>query len=368
MEITAAVVSGKGMGDPFTIEKLQLDEPREHEVIVKIAGVGMCHTDLFMKGAVSAAGMLPWVLGHEGSGVVEKVGSAVTKVSPGDHVVMSFGYCSHCQNCRTAHPAFCAEFVPQNFAGTRPDGSFTLHSGDNNVFGNFFSQSSFADYALANEKMVVKVDKDVPIELLGPLGCGFQTGAGSVVNSLQAKPGTSIAVFGAGAVGLSAILGAVVCGCTKIIAVDIIPERLALAKKIGATHVINSKEENPVEEIKKITNQIGADYSLECTGIPSVVRQSVESIKVLGTCGLIGLISPGQEIPLDWTTITAGRIVRGIFEGDSVPDIFIPQLVDLYKAGRFAFDKLVTYRPLSEINEAVQDTHSGKAVKVILKP
>ena len=368
MEITAAVIRGKSPNDPFVMEKLQLDEPREHEVVVKIAGVGLCHTDLFTKAAMGAMGILPWVLGHEGSGVVEKVGKAVTKVAPGDHVVMSFGYCGHCPNCNTSHPAFCVDFGGQNASGTRPDGSFTLRKGGQNVYGNFFAQSSFASHALANEKTLVKVDKDVPIELLGPLGCGVQTGAGSVINTLRATPGSSIAVFGAGAVGLSAILAAVVCGCTKIIAVDILPERLELAKQLGATHVINGKKANPVEEIKKLTNGLGADYSLECTGNAAVIRQSIESIRVLGTCGAVGLVPPGMELNIDWSSITAGRIVRGIYEGDSIPDVFIAQLVDLYKTGRFPFDKLVTYRCLSEINQAVADTHSGKAVKVIMIP
>ena len=362
MEITAAVA--RGFEDPFVIEKIELADPRPNEVIVKIAGVGLCHTDLFCK----ALGLYPFVLGHEGSGVVEKVGSAVTKVAPGDHVVMSFGFCSKCENCNTAHPAFCMDFPIYNVIGARADGTYTMKKGDETVYGNFFAQSSFASYALANEKTLVKVDKDVPIELLGPLGCGFQTGAGTVMNALVARPGSSIVVFGAGAVGLSAVLGAVVCGCTKIIAVDILPERLKLAQQLGATHTINGKEVDPVEEIKKITGNKGADYSVECTGNPAVVRQAVESVKILGTCALVGILPPGAEVKLDWTNITAGRIVRGVYEGDSVPDIFIPQLVDLYKAGRFPFDKLVSYRPLSEINEAVTDTHLGKAVKVILKP
>ncbi len=362
MEITAAVA--RSLEGPFVMEKMELDEPRADEVIVKIAGVGLCHTDLFAKGF----GVYPIVLGHEGSGIVEKVGKAVTKVVPGDHVVLSFGFCSHCENCQTAHPAFCMDFVPYNAIGTRADGSPTISKGDEKVFGNFFAQSSFANYALANEKNVVKVDKDVPIELLGPLGCGFQTGSGTVINALQARPGSSIAIFGAGAVGLSAILGAVVCGCTKIIAVDILPERLKLAQELGATHIINGKEKNPVEEIKNLTGNKGADFSVECTGNSFVIPQSIEAVKILGTCALVGVIPPGLDIKCEWTNITAGRIVRGVYEGDAVPDLFIPQLVDLYKAGRFPFDKLVSYRPLSEINEAVADTHSGKAVKVILKP
>ncbi len=368
MEITAAVVRGPGKEDPFQIEKIELEDPRDHEVLVKIAGVGLCHTDLFVKEAMSSAGMLPWVLGHEGSGVVEKVGSAVTKVVPGDHVVMSFSYCGQCKNCKTAFPGYCKDFFPQNAAGTRMDGSFTMHKGNENVYAHFFGQSSFASHAIANERNIVKVDKNVPINSLGPLGCGIQTGAGAVINSLKARPGTSIAVFGAGAVGLSAILGAVVCGCTKIMAVDILPERLKLAQELGATHLINGKTANVVDEIKKITDSLGADYSVECTGNPNVICQAIESVGVLGTCGLVSLIAAGLDIKLDWTVITAGRNVRGIIEGDSMPDVFIPHMIELYKAGRFPFDKLITYRPLSEINKAVEDTHTGKAVKVILLP
>ncbi len=365
MKITAAVVRGMDPEDPFLIEELELDEPRDHEVIVKIAGVGMCHTDLFSK---TALGMLPMVLGHEGSGVVEKVGSAVTKVEPGDHVVMSFGYCGKCRNCLSSHPAFCMEFACHNASGAREDGSFTLRTKDEDVFGNFFAQSSFASHALAHEKTLVKVDKDVPIELLGPLGCGIQTGAGTVINALKARPGESIAIFGAGAVGLSAILAAVVCGCTKIIAIDILPDRLKLATKLGATHVINGNEENAVDAINKITDNIGADYSIECTSNAVVARQAIDSVRILGTCALVGVAMLGDELTVDWSNVNAGRIVRGVYEGDSQPDIFIPQLIDLYKAGRFPFDKLVTYMSLKDINKSVEATHSGKAVKVILKP
>ncbi|PKN70112.1 MAG: alcohol dehydrogenase [Deltaproteobacteria bacterium HGW-Deltaproteobacteria-12] len=365
MKITAAVIRGMEKEDPFLIEELELDEPREHEVVVRIAGVGMCHTDLFSK---ISLGMLPMVLGHEGSGVVEKVGSAVTKVEPGDHVVMSFGYCGKCHNCLSSHPAFCMEFAIHNASGGREDGSFTLRTADEDVFGNFFAQSSFASHALAHEKTLVKVDKDVPIELLGPLGCGIQTGAGTVINALKARPGESIAIFGAGTVGLSAILAAVVCGCTKIVAVDILPERLELAKKLGATHLINSKEEDAVDVINKITTNVGVDYSIECTSNAIVARQAVDAVRILGTCALVGVTMLGDELTVDWSNVAAGRIVRGVYEGDSQPDIFIPQLIDLFKAGRFPFDKLISYRPLSEINESVEDTHSGKAVKVILKP
>ncbi len=234
MKIKAAVVHEKSA--PFAIEELDLDDPRDDEVLVRMKGCGVCHTDL-----VAQAGFmpipLPAVFGHEGSGVVEKVGSRVTKVKPGDHVVMSFRSCGVCSSCMKGLPANCLDFFKLNFAGLRADGSPTMKKGGETIHASFFSQSSFASYALASERNVVKVRNDVPLELLGPMGCGIQTGAGGVINSLKARPGSSIAVFGAGSVGLSAIMAAAASGLTTVIAVDVKGERLDLALKMGATHV-----------------------------------------------------------------------------------------------------------------------------------
>src|SRR3974390_2208688 len=218
MMITAAVVRTKA--GPFTLEEIELEEPRADEVLVRNVASGICHSDLNCRNQ-SFPIPLPTVLGHEGSGVVEKVGSSVTKVQPGDHVVMSYMYCSKCHPCMTANYGYCHDFFGGNFSGGRPDGSTTMRKGDEVIHGNFFNQSSFATYSLASERNVVKVRKDVDLALLGPLGCGIQTGAGGVINSLHPKAGAAIAIFGTGSVGLSAILGAVVCGCTVIIAVDI---------------------------------------------------------------------------------------------------------------------------------------------------
>jgi aryl-alcohol dehydrogenase len=235
------------------------------------------------------------------------------------------------------------------------------------VHGNFFGQSAFANYALAAEGNVVKVPQDVPLELLGPLGCGVQTGAGAVINTFQAKPGSSIAIFGMGTVGISALLGALVSGCTTTIAVDIHPDRLAVAKELGATHTINSKETDPVEAILELTDG-GPNFSLECVGNPAVFRQAVDVLPLLGVCGLLGVVPPGTEVSLNMDLIMNGRTVRGIIEGDAIPDLFIPKLIELYRQGRFPFDKIMKFYPFKEINKAVEDMEQGRVIKPVLKP
>jgi aryl-alcohol dehydrogenase len=234
------------------------------------------------------------------------------------------------------------------------------------IYGNFFSQSSFADFALANERNVVKVSKDVPLEILGPLGCGIQTGAGAVMNTLSPRPGASIAIFGVGPVGISAILGAMVCGCTTIIAVDVLPDRLDKANEFGATHTIHAGEQDPVETIRDITGG-GAEFTLECVGNPSVLRQAVDVLPRRGVCGLLGVVPPGTEVGLDMDLLMNGRTVRGIIEGDAIPELFIPRLLELYSQGRFPFDRMITYYPFEKINEAVKDMEEGRVIKPVLK-
>ncbi len=240
-----------------------------------------------------------------------------------------------------------------------------MHQGDTVVHGSFFGQSSFATYALATERNVVKVRADIPFELLGPLGCGIQTGAGAVINALAPRAGSSLVVFGTGAVGLSAIMAARVVGCTMIIGVDIRPQRLALAQELGATHIINGREGTTVEQIRQITGG-GASYSLETTAVPALVRQAVDCLETTGTCGVLGAAAPGTEFSLDMGTVGLGRTVRGIIEGDSIPDVFIPQLIEPYVQGRFPFDKLIKTYLFAEINAAVAASESGETVKPVL--
>lgn len=362
MKTRAAVVSEKS--GKFEIFEVDLAELRDDELLVRVVGVGICHTDLVCRDQLYPV-HFPAVFGHEGSGVVEKVGARVTKLRSGDHVVMSYRACGRCAACRNGDPTHCANIFGSNFGGARADGSATVHRQGIPIFGNFFNQSSFAAYALANEANTVKVPKDVPLELLGPLGCGIQTGAGAVINALKPMAGSSIAVFGCGSVGLAAIMAAAAVGCTSIIAIDLHQERLDLARDLGATLALDPRECNVVEEIQKLG---GVDFSLECTGIPAVFRQAVDCLTIPGVCGLVGAAPLGTEITLDMNSIMFGRTVMGIVEGQAVPDTFIPRLIDLYRGGRLPLEKIVRFYGLDEINQAVSDSANGRVVKAVIRP
>jgi aryl-alcohol dehydrogenase len=363
--IKAAVVRRKG--GPFEIETLAVEEPSADEVLVRIVATGMCHTDLVIRDQVYPV-PLPIVLGHEGAGIVERVGAGVRKVGPGDHVVLSFMSCGHCVRCTAGQPAYCAQGHPLCFGGTREDGSTaTRDSRAAPVHDHFFGQSSFGTYALANERTVVKVPKDVPLERLGPLGCGIQTGAGSVMNALKVATGASFAAFGAGSVGLSAVMAARIVGATIIVAVDVVAARLTLAKELGATHVVNAAENDPVAAILEITGG-GADFALESTGRPEVVRQGVDALGTRGTCGIVGAAPIGTTAGFDMGKLmSAGKSIRGIIQGDSVPELFIPQLIELHLQGRFPFDRLIKFYGIDEINQAAADSESGVTIKPVLR-
>ncbi len=311
---------------------------------------------------------LPVVLGHEGAGIVEAVGNEVTEVAVGDHVVLTFGYCGKCSSCRQGLPSYCEHQMEYNFAGRRTDGDHRVHqAGGAELHDSFFTQSSFATYAIAHENNTVRVPRDVPLELLGPLGCGIQTGAGAVLNSLNVPAGASIAIFGTGAVGLAAIMAARVAAATTIIAVDINDERLALAKELGATHRINSRQGNLVEQVQQITGG-GADFCFDTTGRPEVIRAAVQALRTHGVCGLVGVTAPDRELSFEPNDIMVmGRTVKGILQGDSVPSIFIPRLIELYKQGQFPFDRLVKFYEFDQINQAAEDSERGVTIKPVLR-
>jgi aryl-alcohol dehydrogenase len=354
---------------PFSSRELDLEEPRADEVLVRLVATGVCHTDLIVRDQWYPV-PLPAVLGHEGAGVVERVGDSVTRVEPGDNVVLTYNSCGKCGNCASGNPSFCADFFGRNFGASRPDGSVSLHDGESAVHSHFFGQSSFATYTVAAERSVVKVagsNTDAPLERLGPLGCGIQTGAGGVLNALKPEAGSSIAVFGAGAVGISAIMAAVVAGCTRIIAVDIKPKRLELARELGATHTVDASNTDAVEEIRRITGG-GTEYSLETTAVPSVFRQAVDSLGLLGECGLIGAAPLGTEATFDMNDILIpGKTIRGIIEGNSVPEIFIPRLIELNTQGKFPFERLIEFYDLDDINRASEDAENGSTLKPVLR-
>ncbi|MGJ4953504.1 NAD(P)-dependent alcohol dehydrogenase [Bradyrhizobium sp. HKCCYLS20291] len=365
MKVHAAVTRAKAA--PMSLETLELDAPRPDEILVKLAATGICHTDIAMRDQAFPVPQ-PIVLGHEGAGVVATVGSAVTKVKPGDRVVMTFNSCGHCPSCSEHASTYCYEFFGYNFSGNRPDGTSPLSKDGQRIHGNFFGQSSFASHALCHERNVVKVPDDVPLELLGPLACGIQTGAGAIINSLKVVMGQSLAVFGVGSVGLSAIMAARLVGAGKVIAVDLNDARLKLALELGATHAVNARSENAVEQIRNLTNGAGTDFTFETTGVIPVLRQAIDALAPRGTCGFVGASAAGSEVSVNVIDImTAGRKIQGIVEGDSNPDVFIPRMIEFYKQGRFPFDKLITFYPFEKINEAIHDSEHGKAVKPVVR-
>jgi aryl-alcohol dehydrogenase len=364
MQITAAVVCEKS--GPFIIDTLELADPRPDEVLLRVASSGMCATDLHGRDGYYDT-PYPCVYGHEGAGVVEAVGSSVTSFAVGDHVVMSFPWCGTCANCQREMHSHCEKSFAWKFSGTRPDGSTLLGKNGAPIYSAYFQQSSFSTYTLANERFAVKVRKDAPLDLIGPFACSGQTGAGAVFNSMQPRPGDSFAVFGVGAVGLSALMAAKVAGCDPIIAVDIHDGRLKLARELGATHTINhTGRSDVVAEIRKLTSQ-GVRFSLETSAQPAVFREAVEVLTPAGTRVLLGSARSGTEVKFDMAFLQFGRIVRGVIQGESRPKEFIPKLVDLLMQDKMPLGRMITFYSLADINRAAEDSASGATIKPVLR-
>lgn len=363
MQATAAIIEEKG--GKFILDQVELEDPRAGEVLVKIVSAGICHTDLSVRDQYYPT-PLPVVLGHEGAGIIEKVGAGVQNLAAGDRVVLSFNYCGFCPTCLSGRQPYCPSLFPLNFAGRRLDGSSAISRNGQPVNANFFGQSSFATHAIAYQNNCVKVADDAPLELLGPLGCGIQTGAGTVLNALKPRPGSSIAIFGVGSVGLSAVMAAKLSGCLKIIAVDQRASRLELARELGATDAIDASSTDALEAIRGLTGG-GVDHSMDTTAIPAVLRQAVDCLHNQGECAVVGGAPLGTEVTLDMNNMLFGRRLRGVIEGSSIPHIFIPELIALQKAGLFPFERLCTTYDLDQINQAVEDTEkTGKAIKAVL--
>jgi aryl-alcohol dehydrogenase len=365
--ITAAIAFAPGQD--FSLEQVELDDPRDDEVLVKIAGVGICHSDIAAREQHLPV-TLPAVLGHEGAGIVEKVGSSVRHLVPGDHVVLSFLSCGGCSSCNTGQPSYCLQgFLPQNFACMRADGSKTIQRDGQGISSNFFGQSSFGTYALAHATNAIKVRADAPIELLGPLGCGIQTGAGSVMKALACEGGSSLLITGGGAVGLAAVMGAVVQQCKTIIVVEPHAARRELALSLGATHVIDPTDTIPVHEAVRALVPQGMDYGFDTSARQNVIEEIVKSLRPAATLGLVGIPADEPRVSFDVITLLAlGLKVIGITEGNADPATFIPEMVDLYMEGRFPFDRLCKTYSLDQINKAVTEHGAGNCVKPVLIP
>ncbi len=363
MKTIAAVL--RGHDQPYTIEDVELRDLRAHEVLVRIVAAGMCHTDVLprMPGFIAAP---PIIAGHEGAGVVEEVGSAVTKVAVGDHVVLSFDSCGACANCHAGQPAYCDTFIVRNLFGRELDGTDTATDSDGHAVGaRWFGQSSFAGHAITTERNTVVVDPTLPLELLGPLGCGIQTGAGSILGALDVQPGTSVAVFGAGAVGLAAVMAAKVAGATTIVAVDLQQHRLDLALELGATHAVKGDDADVSTQILAANGGGGVQYTFDTTGVPAVIISALQVTRMTGKCGLVG-VQQG-DLVLDSNTML-GKSIVNILEGSVDPQVFIPRMIQLWQDGRFPFDRLIEEFPLAQINEAEQSSLAGGVIKPVLRP
>jgi aryl-alcohol dehydrogenase len=361
----AAVIDGPGA--PFTVQEIELDEPQPTEILVRMTAAGLCHTDLTI-GAGHIPFPLPGVLGHEGTGVVEAVGSAVTRVVPGDTVVLTFTSCGHCPSCRSAHPAYCTTWIPQNLiGGKRVDGTSPISRAGEPLGGRFFGQSSFARHAIVDERSTVKIDADVPPELLAPLGCSIQTGTGSVWNTLRPEPGSSIAVLGVGAVGMAAVMAAALSPVRQIIAVGRQPAQLRAAEQAGATHTINTTEVDLAAGLRDLTGGAGVDNVVEAIGNADLLRVAIESLATRGSVAVVGAPPYGVEVSLDVHRLLPGRRVLGVCEGDSDPERLIPLLAGLVSSGRLPIGSLVREYPFADIAVAAKDFSAGQVSKAVLR-
>ena len=354
MDIQAAVT--EAAGGTFSIETLRIDAPGPSQVLVRIVACGVCHTDMVMRdGALPVP--FPAVFGHEGAGVVEAVGPGVTGLAPGDHVLLSFDSCGACPACHDHQPGYCPEFFPRNFLGALEPDQGGLWRGADRIGSNIFGQSAFATHALAHPRNVVKVDADLPLHLLAPLGCGIQTGAGTVLETLKVAAGQSIAIFGAGAVGLAAVMAAAIAGAGRIALLDRHAHRLDLGRELGATETVTSLE----------ALSAPFDHIVDTTGVPALLGQAVDLLAPRGTLALVGAYPSDPKLSIDASAImSVGRRIIGVVEGGIDPQRFVPELIAQYRAGRLPMEKLVRTYPFAAIDQAVHDSETGAVIKPVL--
>lgn len=341
---------------------MELDKPKANEVLIKTVATGICHTDI----AGRDMGMSPYqvALGHEGAGIVEKVGSAVSTVKPGDHVVVSFGYCGHCKNCLSGHPAKCVRLNELCFGGTNYDGTHRLHTMDGKDVSTFFGQSSLADHLVADEHNVVKVDPEVDLRYLGPLGCGIQTGAGTVINGVKPEFGTTMVITGAGGVGLAAVMAANLYNLDHLVVIDRHDDKLAVAKELGATDVINTAKIDDVEAALRKLVPDGFDYAIDTIGYTPLIKDLLNGLGTAGKLYLVGIAGPLDLSGMD--IMGESKQVIGLIEGDAIPQLFIPKMVKYFQKGKFPVDKLVKCYPFEQLDKAFADFEAGKVIKPVI--
>ncbi|KAI0174366.1 alcohol dehydrogenase [Pestalotiopsis sp. NC0098] len=368
--LTTEALVLKEINGPFSLEEVLVHDINDDEALIEIHATGICHTDLSCANGTLPASA-PAVLGHEGAGVVLSVGRNVENVQKGDKVLLSFAHCETCAQCTSGHPAHCESWVPLNFGGKRTDGSSTLSlkgtQGEQPLYSSFFGQSSFARVVAVKKSSLVKVDPSTDLALFSPLGCGFQTGAGAVLNTLDVQPGSTVAVFGAGAVGMSAIMAAKIRDARRIIAIDLMQTRLDLAQKLGATDTILGNEPEILARIREICPPNGVDYALDCTGVPAVVGTMIEALGIRGKAVSVGAPSPGKKVDIDiFAHLIHGKQYSGCCEGDSLPKELIQTLIGEHANGRFPIQHIVSVYNVEDFQQAIDDTKSGKTLKAVL--
>ncbi|KAE8150869.1 chaperonin 10-like protein [Aspergillus avenaceus] len=352
---------------PLSLETIELTPLQPDEALVQIHATGICHTDLScMNGTLPSA--VPHVLGHEGAGTVLSTGQSIKNIHKGDKVLLSYTFCTQCQECTSDHPAYCQDWATLNFGQRRPNGTISLRtSAGSDLHGSFFGQSSFSRLAIVNRSSLVKVAHDAPLALLAPLGCGIQTGVGAILNTLNVQQGSSVVVFGAGAVGMSAIMAAKMRGASVIVAVDLLDNRLELATKLGATHTFLGSDPELISRVQSACGRNGAQYSVDCTGVPAVVETAIACLGTRGVAATVGAPTPGKKAAIDiFAQLVMGKTYVGCCEGDSVPSKMIPYLMDQYAQGNFPLDEMITYYPIREYEKAIHETKDGKTLKAVL--
>jgi S-(hydroxymethyl)glutathione dehydrogenase/alcohol dehydrogenase len=350
-----------GVQQPLTIEEIDIDRPMAREIVVRTVATGVCHSDLhFVEGKWPFPP--PAVLGHEAAGIVEEVGEQVTYVKPGDHVIACLSvFCGHCEQCLTGHPNRC--FNPETRRGPSDPPRLSQNGQPVNQFINI---SSFAERMLLHENAVVKIREDIPLEAAALIGCGVMTGVGAALNTARVEPGSTVAVFGAGGVGLAAIQGARIAGARMIIAVDISENKLATAKELGATHIVDASSGDPVAKIREMTGG-GVDYSFEAIGLKTAAAQAFECLSVGGTATVIGMIPIGEKVEIDSRILLSERKLQGSIMGSNRFRVDMPRYIDFYLQGRLKLDEMITQRGrLEDVNDAFQAMKDGKVARTVL--
>jgi S-(hydroxymethyl)glutathione dehydrogenase/alcohol dehydrogenase len=346
---------------PLRVEEIELDPPKAGELLVRMAASGVCHSDLHVVQGIHPTS-LPVVLGHEGAGVVEEVGPGVTHVRPGDHVMLTWlPYCGTCRPCARGFPNRCENTAW--YDATLEDGTCRFHRSGQRI--HHYNTSSFAERSVVPARTAIQVDPDLPLTEIALMGCAVMTGVGAAINTAAVRPGDSVCVVGCGGVGLNVVQGARIAGAATIVAVDVVPEKLDLAKKLGATHGVNASEEDAVAAVRELTG--GVDHAFEALGRPQTIELAVAVTGRGGQAILIGMAPPDARVSLDALTMTLEeRAVRGCWYGSCRPLADVPRLVDLYRQGELRLDALITEIALEDVNDAFARMEAGETARSVI--